>query len=65
MEPRMKEPVNWKGALGMVMGGTLYVDMSGDEDDMEGNIDKLIKEVRHRQGYSYQGYGEAASPSRV
>ena len=51
MEPRMLNPGNWSGGLGMALGGTLYVNMS---EDIRGNMSSLISEIQGRiEGRDY------------
>ena len=46
----MKTLDNWSGSLGMALGGTLYVDLSGDEQMLRSKFSQLIKEIDRRRG---------------
>ncbi len=45
--PEMKSPANWTGEVGFVLGGNLYVDLSGalSDDNPTGNLDALMDDL--------------------
>jgi hypothetical protein len=50
MENRMKDTKQWGGALGMAMGGVLYVNFSGDENQILQSFKSLTDEIDKRLG---------------
>ena len=50
MEPCMTDTKNWRGSLGMHLGGKIYIDMSGDLKDRKyfhQKMESLQKELQH------------------
>jgi len=45
MEDSMKNPNEWRGNVGMVLGGSLYVDMSGPDEPSPATISYLIEQL--------------------
>ena len=55
MEPSMTKTTSWEGPLGMALGGILYVNFSGDENQILASFGALTEEIGTRIGNNISG----------